>query len=146
MLIEVGDTHIAQVRKTPFTVDISTWPEASLRKVFEYGIQQLLNDAAAPAKTPAEIAPLVEKRIVNLANGVLRATRIGGGDPVAREALRIATGMVAAALAKAGKKADAKQIRTLADALIGKRPDITATAAANVAATASLDVEVDIDL
>jgi len=145
MQYEIPGSLTAQVRKSPITVNgIDTWPTVSIAKVFEYGFQQLMNDAAAPAKSPAEIPALVQKRIDNLANGVLRASPIRTGDPVAREALRIATEHVNAAIKKADKEADAATVRKLANALIAKDSSITDVARANVERTSGLDIEVDL--
>lgn len=145
MQIEVSNEMTALVRKThKFTVDISGWPEASLTKVFAYGFQQLLNDAAAPAKADAEVDGFVQKRIDNLANGVLRASPIRAGDPVAREAARIAREMVLAALKKKGVSAKGQPIADLVEKLIAKNPAILAQAKANVAAVADLDVDVEL--
>jgi hypothetical protein len=159
--ITVPETATVSVRKGARTISgIRDWPLASLEKVLQYGFQQLANDAAAPAKktwtkgqTPteaqtkaydAEVDALVDKRIANLAAGIMRASSVRIGDPVAAEALRIATARVNAALKKASREATAAEVRKLAVELIAKRPEITDVAKANVAAASGLDIEVDL--
>jgi hypothetical protein len=144
MQIEVSPDHTVSIRKTARAVNVAEWPEVSLAKVFAYGLQQLLNDAAAPAKTPAEVEGFVTKRIDNLANGVLRAATIRVGDPVEREANRIAREMVLAAFKKAGKSPKGQDVAGLTAKLLAKNPGIRETAKANVAAVTEMEIEVEV--
>jgi hypothetical protein len=148
MQYQIPAEMTAAVRKQSVTVAIADWPLASIEKIFAYGFQQLLNDAAAPAKDESEIMPLVQKRIDNLANGVLRASPNRESDPVKAEAIRIATGMVEKALKAKGlkvKDVGATKVRELAKELIAKNESITATAQANVTATKDLSIDVDLE-
>lgn len=146
-------------------VSFEELPAISQTKVIEYGLKQLLNDACAPVKLRgadegkidglrSEAMGLVAKRLDNLKAGVLRSTRVaGGGDPVAREAFKIALGKVQKAkgflawVAKNGLKVTDKaytdKARELAKRL-ASREDIVALAQANVAAAAEIEVDVDI--
>jgi len=136
----------AIVRKTHrFECDLADLPQVSLDKIIAYGFQQLLNDAAAPAKNESEIDALVQKRLDNLRAGVLRAATVRVGDPVAREAKSIATAKVSAALkAKGlGPKSDGVDFAKLVVDLAA-RDDIVAMAKANVAAVAELDIDIEL--
>lgn len=64
-----------------------------LAHVFQYGLKQVLNDAAAGGKTTDEKVALFNKKLEALYEGTLRAAR--ESDPVAREARRIATDWLA---------------------------------------------------
>ena len=146
--ITIPETATVSIRKANMTINaLRSWPQASLDKVFAYGLQQILNDAAAPAgkdAARADIEALVLKRVDNLSKGVMRASFVRTSDPVAVEALRIATERVVAAAKAKNRKLDAPSIRKLAIDLVAKRPDITATAKANVEARDALDIDIDI--
>ena len=92
----MADQFQASVRKQPLNVTVADLPEAAVRKVFEYGLQRILNDSSASAKTPAEAIQLAQKRLDSLVAGEIRQSRAGGGDPVAREAMRLAVQFVKA--------------------------------------------------
>lgn len=146
MQFTVPNEMTVSVRKTAHVIEgIADWPLVSIEKIFAYGLQQLSNDAVASAENDDEIVALFQKRIDNLAAGVLRASPIRVGDPVAREAMRIAREMVLAALKKKGVPAKGQPVAELATKLIAKNPAITAQAEANVAAVGELDVDVDLD-
>jgi hypothetical protein len=135
----------AIVRKTHrFETDFDNLPEVSRNKIIAYGFQQLMNDAAAPAKTDDEVDALVNKRLDNLCDGVLRATTTRVGDPVAREAKSIATAKVLAALKTKGLNAKHPDFAKLV-AEYAARPATIDLAKAHVAEAASLD-EIDIEL
>jgi hypothetical protein len=131
----------ATVRKThTFSVDTDALPPQSFEKLLAYGFQQLMNDAAAPAKTDDEIKAFVQKRLDNLIAGVLRASTVRSGDPVAKEARAIATAKVTAAFKAKGF--DLKHPDFKANvAKLAMREDIIALAKANVAATAEIEVD-----
>lgn len=103
-------TYSIQIEKaaTSVDVDFDTLPAVSQERVKAYGLKQLLNDATAPVSLSSDVdgrrialkgkdldearksaAELVAKRLGMLKDGILAAPR-GGGDPVAREAKRIA--------------------------------------------------------
>lgn len=116
-----------------------------IQYVWEYGVRQILNDAAASAKTEGEAFGLVQKRFENLLSGTIRASGGRESDPVRAEAIRIASDKVKSALKKAGYKLadiDAKLIRARALELISKDPAITQLAKENVEAKAALSVDV----
>lgn len=145
-ILSIPDVMTVAIRKRAFSVDPGSWPQASLEKAFAYGVQQLLNDAVAPAKDASEIEPLFLKRLDNLRAGVLRAATIRVGDPVEREARDIAKSMIEKALKAAGaKKVEGGMAAAISKLLAGpKGPTIRATAKANVALIADLgDVDVD---
>ena len=136
----------AVVRKTHrFEVDFASLPPISQEKLIAYGFQQLMNDAAAPAKSDGEIDALVQKRLDNLCSGVLRATTVRTGDPVAREAKSIATAKVTAALKMAGHSAKHPDFAKLV-AEYAARPATIELAKAHVAEANELDEDIDIEL
>lgn len=153
LIIEQHDQFTAKVRGVDFTVDLDQLPANSLAKVFEYGMQRILNDSAANAKTDEEATAMAQKRWDNLVSGVLRASPNREGNPIKAEAKRIALAKVAQApkfrawLAENGLKASdklakAKQVE-MADTL-AQRDDILALAKANVDAAKGLDIDIDI--
>lgn len=149
MQFELSPELVATIRKVHnVKADVSSWPAVSHEKIWAYGFQQLLNDAAAPAKEGEDPMPFVQKRLDNLAKGVLRATRIGGGDPVAVEANRIAKTKVLAALKAKNltEKSPGVTMSKLIAGVLTKYPDIRAQAEINVAGVAELEVEIDLDL
>jgi len=128
--IEVPESFTAHVRGVAFPVAPAGLPEVSLTKVFTYGLQRILNDAAASAKSDDEATGLAEKRWNNLCAGTLRASPIREGDPVRKRALELALAKVLANakytawLAEAGlkpaDKAAKAKARELAEAAITK--------------------------
>lgn len=94
--IPFGDSFRAIVREQPFDVEgISELPEKSLVKIFEYGLQRILNDASAGAKSKSEALDKAQARWDNLVIGVIRAGGGGKtGDPVMRRAIEIAEAKV----------------------------------------------------
>lgn len=142
-------TFMARVREQDFAInDLHAWPEISIAKVFEYGMQQIFNDAAASAKDKAEALALAQKKLDNLRNGVLRASPVRESDPIKAEAMRISTAQVEDALKAAGHKLKdigAAQIRELAKANFEKNgATIMPVAEANVTGTKALAVTVDL--
>lgn len=51
---EAKGTYPANVRGKELVADYTAWPQASLVRAFEYGIQQLLNDAGSKAGASAD--------------------------------------------------------------------------------------------
>ena len=145
MQFEVPASVTVSVRKVARVIEgIDQWPEVSLAKIFQYGIQQLSNDAVASAENDEEIEALFQKRIDNLAAGILRASPVFSSDPVAKEATRIAREKVLAALKAKGIPAKGQPIADLAAKLIAKNPAIMAQAKANVEAVGNLDIIVEV--
>lgn len=150
-LLEVPVSFTARVRGVAFRIDdINLWPKESLEKVFEYGLQRIMNDACAGAKSGDEAVALASKRRDNLANGVMRATAVrASGDPVEAEGLRLALAQVHLRLAERGKSVKdvggAAEVKKLAQAHYEKNRDaFVKQAKANLAAASSLEIEVDL--
>jgi hypothetical protein len=150
----LADEFTANIRKQPMKITLpADLPEQSVRKIFEYGLQRILNDASAGAKDEAEALVFAAKRWDSLVAGVIRQTRVVTGDPVAREAMKIAIAKVQAApkfkawaqenQLKPADKAYTEQLRELAKPLAA-REDIMARAKANVDAAAAIEVDIDI--
>lgn len=156
MEIAITDQFVAHVRKQPVKINPTELPDNSVRKVFEYGLQRILNDSSAGADTPEEAVAQAMKRWDALKKGIIRQARTGGGDPVAREAMRLAVAAVkkhpkfVAWLAENKLKASDKQatekLRELAEQR-AQKDDIQKLAKANVSAVDKIDVGDDeIDL
>ena len=148
--IEIAEL-VAVVRKEfRFAIDVeefADWPEQSKTKILAYGFQQILNDAAASAKNSDEVDGLVTKRVDNLRAGLLRASPIRVGDPVAKEARAIAVAKVRAAWVKKYGSKPGKSDRDEFNRLVTElavREDVIETAKANVAATEDLEIEIEI--
>lgn len=96
-----------------YEIDFSALPEVSQARVIEYGLTQLLSDAAASiattdkvgtnrvSKTGADLVKanvaakeLCDQRIADLSAGVLRRTRTSSQDPIEAEATRVAINLV----------------------------------------------------
>ena len=149
-------TFTAKVRGVAFPVSLDKLPVAGLAKIFEYGVQRILNDAAASAKTDAEATALAQKRWDNLCNGVIRATPQREGNPVRARAIELASARVrvnpkfiawlAEAKLKPSDKAAVAKVRELAIAAVEK-PDnaFMVQAAIDVAAAKALTLD-DFDL
>ena len=144
--LKIEDTFTANVHGQAFPIEgIQSWPEASLRKVWEYGLQRIFNDAGAIGKDEPKSHAIAkaQKRLDNLANGVLRASPHRESDPVKAEAQKIALARFkAAVVAKHGAKAfaalEASVVRAKVLEVIERNPDIIATAKKNVEATRAL--------
>lgn len=151
--MDVPATFTAKVRGVDFPIkDIQSLPVASLRKIFEYGLQRISNDSAASAKTDEEAVNLATKRWDNLRAGVIRSAGSRIGDPVKRRAMELAEAKVATApkfvawLAEAKLKASDKDAvakrRELAEKQISVEGNpFTAQAKIDVEAAKSLTVE-----
>ena len=148
--VNMPDAFIAKVAKRDFAVgDVADWPQVSKDKVFAYGLQRIFNDAGAGGKSADESVALATKRLTNLQGGVLRASPVREGDPVKREAFKLATAKVFDAIKSAGKKlAEYKtsEIRTLAERYLEKFPNTFEIARANVELASEMSVDIDIDL
>lgn len=96
-----------------YEVDFASLPEVSRNRVIEYGLTQLLSDAAASIATTDKIGTnrvpktgsdlvkangdakaLCDQRIADLSAGVLRRVRTSSVDPVEAEATRVAISVV----------------------------------------------------
>ena len=149
--VNMPDAFIAKVAKRDFAVgDVADWPQVSKDKVFAYGLQRIFNDAGAGGKSADESVALATKRLTNLQGGVLRASPVREGDPVKREAFKLATAKVFDAIKSAGKKKLAEyktsEIRTLAERYLEKYPNTFEIARANVELASEMSVDIDIDL
>lgn len=151
--VTIAEAFTANIRKQPMKLDLpANLPEQSIRKIFEYGLQRILNDASASAKTPAEALELAGKRWDSLVAGQIRQSAVRTGDPIAREAMRLAIAKVQASpkvkawQATNGLKVTDKEytdkVRELAKAY-AERDDILATAKANVELADSVEVDDD---
>lgn len=131
--IEVADTMTAYVRKTGVERDMTKLPTAALVKIFEYGFQRINNDAGAVGKdeTTADALAKADKKWNALVSGDIRVTRASGGDPVAREAKRLAEQSVKTAAAKQGKKLSKEDLAELVKQYAA-REDVIAKAKANL--------------
>lgn len=151
--ITVPASFLAKVRGVEFAVEPQTLPEASLDRIFAYGLQRILNDACAGAKDDDEAKASAQAKWDNLVNGVLRASPNREGDPVKAEAKRIALGHVTKAknfiawLQANGLKQSDKDAKAKASELataLAAREDILAQAKANVEGAKALEIEIDI--
>lgn len=146
--VDFPDTFTAQVRGQAFAItEMDAWPDVSKAKIIAYGLQRLFNDSAASAKTGAEALELAKKRLDAMRSGVMRQSVGRVGDPVAAEAIAMATKLVVDAMRKAGFKGKDLQgavVREKAVALIAKNPSITETARATVASREGLSITVEL--
>lgn len=149
-----------------YTFDLSTLPEHVVNHAMEYGLRQIINDAASSVKmktgTPplaltgkaldkakAEAGALSDKRYQNMLDGNLRASVGRTADPVRAAAIAEATKKVEAAIAKKGGKVkDFKSaaIRARAIAAIEADPSFMVRAQAYVDSINAAGSEIDIDL
>lgn len=142
------------IKKLDRSVDVPEWADLSVATqayLIDYAWKQSLGDAAASAKSVRDAESLIMKRLHNLKNGVLRAAR--EGDPIAKEARRIAFAMVQAAPQfqawakdnghKATDKPFQEELRQLGLKLAA-REDIVARAKANLEAIDELEVDIDL--
>lgn len=70
------------------TVKTERFSDEVITHIFNYGLKQMLNDAAASGKTDDEKVGLFTKKLEAMYEGTLRAAR--ESDPIAAEARRIA--------------------------------------------------------
>lgn len=153
----VPESFTAKVHGVDFLMaDLRSLPEASLRKIFEYGAQRIMNDSTASGKTDDERLALAQKRWDNLKGGIIRATGARTGDPVKRRALELAEARVKAApkfiawLAEAklkmGDKEAVAKVRELAEKQISVEGNpFIAQAKIDVEAAKSLSID-DLDI
>ena len=149
MTIKFPTEHIVNVKNVTVTITgVDSWPVATQQRVYEYGLRQILADAAAPAKTDAERFAFIEKRAANLQAGLLRSITTRESDPVRAEAVRMAMATIEAALRAKGKKVsevDKKALRDTAMAHLKNNLDtIMAAAKEIVDRRGSVKVEVDL--
>lgn len=154
--ISIPETFAARVRGVPFEVAPRSLGDVGARKVFEYGLQRILNDACAGAKNDDEALSLAKKRWDNLVAGVVRASPIREGNPVRKRAMELATAAITrnaaflAAIGKAGLKVTSKEAVAKAKELAEKKiaepgNPFIAQAEADVAAAKGLVIE-DLDI
>lgn len=98
---------------TSYDVDFAKLPQKSQDRVIEYGLSQLLSDAAASVATTTKVGnsrvtlagndlvkahtaakALVDQRMADLSAGILRRVRESSADPVESEARKIAIALV----------------------------------------------------
>lgn len=153
--IETAPVFTAKVRGVAFPVNVDQLPAAALTKILEYGLQRIVNDAAASAKTDDEAKNLATKRLENLIAGIFRASPQREGNPVRARALDLASARIKAnpkfvawlaeAKLKPADKAAGAKVRELALAAISK-PDnaFMIQAQKDVDAAKGLDIDIDI--
>lgn len=148
-MIEYEKSFTARVRGVPFTVDTGDLPAVSRVRVYEYGLQRILNDSVASAKSDDEALALAQKRWNNLVAGIARASSPRTGNAVERRAMELALAAVTsnasflAAIGAAGLKVTSKEAVAKARALAAEQiaiPDnqFTAQAELDVAAAKAL--------
>lgn len=151
--ISVPEIFVAKARGVEVKFNPQDLPEASLSRVLAYGLQRILNDACAGAKSDEEAEELANKKLDNLMNGVLRAAGTREGDPIKAEAMRMALNIVRAApkyrawIATNGLKLGDKDAVAKAKELaagLATREDIVAKAKASVLATKDIEIELDL--
>lgn len=147
-----------------YVFDMATLPEHVVNHAMEYGLRQIINDAASSVKVKvdgaaltgkaldkakAEAGALSDKRYQNMLDGNLRASVGRTADPVRAAAIAEATKKVEAAIAKKGGKVkDYKSaaIRARAIAAIEADPSFMVRAQAYVDSINAAGSEIDIDL
>lgn len=143
MLVNIG-------KEIELTVDVAKLPQNVMDHVVYIGLRNILMDSHAGVTSDkstdvkGDSTAVAEKKLASMYAGEVRTIGTRTGDPVKAESIRIATGLVKAAAKKSGEKFDAKQLRELAVALVGKNPAIEKQARKNVEANRELDVEVDL--
>lgn len=149
----VPESFTAKVHGVDFVMsDLRNLPEASLRKIFEYGAQRIMNDSTASGKDDAERLSLAQKRWDNLQAGVIRATGARTGDPVKRRALELAEARIrvapkfvawlAEAKLKLSDKAAVAKLRELAEKQVSAEGNpFTAQAKIDVEAAKGLAID-----
>lgn len=121
--------HSVDVKTERFSDDVIT-------HVFNYGLKQMLNDAAASGKTDDEKVGLFTKKLEAMYEGTLRAAR--ESDPIAAEARRIATDFVKR---KTDHKAGSDAFKAaVAKAMADEK--VRALAAQNVERAKALDFDI----
>ncbi len=128
-------------------IDFDTLPEKSKRYLVAYGIRQSLSDAFASAKDGDEFKAMLGKRVDSLLEGTV-GMRGGSGDPITREAKRLAEIEVKGALKKANvtiSKIDPEKLKAaIAAHLAGNEERLKKEAKANLDAMAQQAVGVDL--
>lgn len=143
----------ATVRKQSFKVDLpADLPSAAVRKIFEYGLQRILNDASASAESPKDAIALAQKRWDSLKAGEIRQTAQRTGDPVAKEAMRLAVVWVqsnakfkAWASENGLKAADKEYTEKLRELATARKEAFVDQAKENLAKVAAIEVD-DLDI
>ena len=146
------ETFVANVRGQAYRLDdLHSLCEAGARKVVEYGLQRISNDAAANAKDDAEAISFADKRWDNLRQGVVRASGTRTADPIRRRALEIAEGKVKASpkfiawcQAQGFKISDKRAVAAMREQAKKHAESFMAQAKIDVEAQASLP-ELDLD-
>lgn len=153
--VELPEAFEAVIRKQTLGITLpQELPASAIRKVFEYGLQRILNDASAGADSPEAALAAAQKRWDSLVAGEIRQSSNRTGDPVAREANRLAVLWVQSnakfkAWAKENglKSTDKEFTGKVAELAKAKREAFMEQAKLNLAALADLDIEeLDIEL
>lgn len=122
-------------------------PEKSKQYLVNYGLRQSLSDSFASAKDAAEFEALLDKRVTSLLEGTV-GMRGGSGDPVTREAKRLAEIEVKGALRKANvtiSKVDPEKLKAALAAHLEANADrLKKEAKTNLDAMAQQAVGVDL--
>lgn len=147
----VADEFTATIRGKELKITLpAELPAVSITKIFDYGLQRILNDASAGGKDEVEAMSKAEARWDTLKKGIIRQTTARIGDPVAREAKRLAVLWVQAqpkfkAWAEENKlKAADKEFTSKVNELADKRRDaFMEQAKANLEALKSIEVDED---
>lgn len=138
--ITIAKTHTLNVDFEAFSDDVKAF-------VINYGVKQLLNDAAASGKGAEEKLGMAQKKLDRLVNGEITLQRASALDDVTKEARVIARDLVRRELAKKGQSL--KDIdKTVLQKLIiqvAMESEITDEAAKRIAARSAAP-NVDIDL
>lgn len=137
----IPSSFTAKVRGVDFPIaNIEQLPVASLRKIFEYGLQRISNDSAASAKTDEEAVNLAKKRWANLESGIIRASGSRIGDPVKRRAMELAMNAVAGSVKFKAWYTEAK-LKASDKAVVAKQREQAEKHISNYMAQAKIDVE-----
>lgn len=83
-------------------IELGSLPPASLRFALQFGLRTILQNTYAGVSDPAEAQGLFNKKLDALLAGNVSTTRTAQGDPIAKEAKRLAEADVKARLRKAG--------------------------------------------
>lgn len=133
--------------------EMADLPEAARLHAYRIGMRNILMDSHAGITAEkanggdiqAMSRAVAEKKLAALVAGEVRVASTREGDPIKREAIRLALVDIDAALAKKGRKAEAKAKREKALELIATRDKYMVQARKNVEAAKAIDID-DIDL
>lgn len=133
------EIFIAKADKS-VTVDYDALPAVSQEYIINYGLRQVLNDAAASVAgddkdVVAKTLALVNKRLDRILAGTVNIRESSGrtANPVQAEAIELALGTVRGEWKKAGRKTDAKAMLVAAKTKVAANPAYLHIAEGNVA-------------